>query len=48
MFGEQKMPKSKSEKEDKPFKCSGCGTPLSKFDETCPNCERINPHYILG
>ena len=37
-----------SKKEEKQFKCSGCGTPLGKFDERCPNCERLNPNYILG
>ncbi|MHA1302828.1 MAG: hypothetical protein ACTSQE_03545 [Candidatus Heimdallarchaeaceae archaeon] len=31
---------------DKTFKCTGCNTPLSIYDERCPNCERLNPHYI--
>ena len=31
---------------EKKFKCSGCGTPMSKYDEKCPNCERFNPDYI--
>ena len=33
--------------EDKPFQCSGCKTALGKYDEKCPNCERLNPHYCL-
>ena len=47
MFGEQEpsQPENKEE-EEKLFSCSGCGTPLGKMDETCPNCERINPDYI--
>ena len=48
MFGEEDPPKYNDKEEEKPFKCSGCGTPLDKTDEICPNCERINPHYILG
>ncbi len=28
------------------FKCSGCGTSMSKYDEKCSNCERSNPDYI--
>ena len=47
MFGEQDNPQLEDEKEEKPFRCSGCGTPLGKLDETCPNCERTNPNYIL-
>ena len=34
--------------EEKPYRCSGCGTPLSKYDEYCPNCERKNPHSIYN
>ncbi|UJG41995.1 MAG: hypothetical protein K9W45_05890 [Candidatus Heimdallarchaeum aukensis] len=34
------------EKEEKIFKCTGCHTPLSIYDERCPRCERKNPHYI--
>lgn len=34
--------------EEKPYRCSGCGTPLSKYDEYCPNCERKNPHSIYA
>ncbi|MHA1200759.1 MAG: hypothetical protein ACTSQF_15675 [Candidatus Heimdallarchaeaceae archaeon] len=48
MFGEKETPQSKDAEEEKPFRCSGCGTPMSKLDELCPNCERTNPHYILG
>ena len=32
---------------EKIFKCSGCGNLMSKYDEKCPNCERLNPNYIL-
>lgn len=32
---------------EKPFKCSGCSTPLDRYDEKCPNCERLNPNYFL-
>jgi len=34
-------------KDEKQFKCSGCGTLLGKYDEKCPNCERLNPNYVL-
>ncbi|MCE7742114.1 MAG: hypothetical protein GOP50_06615 [Candidatus Heimdallarchaeota archaeon] len=49
MFGEQEtpQPKNEEEEEEKLFRCSGCGTPLGRLDETCPHCERINPHYLL-
>lgn len=33
--------------EDKPYKCTGCKTPLGKYDEKCPYCERLNPNYVL-
>ena len=36
-----------SRKNEKQFKCSGCGTSLGKYDEKCPNCERLNPNYAL-
>jgi hypothetical protein len=38
----------KNKKEEKPFNCTGCETPLGKYDETCPNCERKNPKYLIG
>ncbi len=37
-----------SKKDEKQFRCSGCGALLGKYDEKCPNCERLNPNYILG
>ncbi|MBY9000285.1 MAG: hypothetical protein KGD64_05180 [Candidatus Heimdallarchaeota archaeon] len=37
----------KAKNEEKPFTCTGCGFPLGKYDEKCPNCERLNPNYIL-
>lgn len=30
---------------DEKFKCTGCRTTLTRDDEYCPNCERLNPHY---
>ncbi|MHA1668797.1 MAG: hypothetical protein ACTSUR_09075 [Candidatus Heimdallarchaeaceae archaeon] len=38
---------TKEKKEEKPYLCTGCNTPLGKYDEKCPKCERTNPHYIL-
>lgn len=35
-----------NKKKEIDFKCSGCGSPMSKYDEKCPNCERFNPDYI--
>ena len=45
-FSDANTSKNTDEKE-KPFKCSGCKTPLDKFEERCPNCERLNPNYYL-
>ena len=44
--GSEKIKQNK--KEEKPFKCTGCETQLGKYDETCPNCERKNPKYLVG
>ncbi|MCG3258635.1 MAG: hypothetical protein H7644_02730 [Candidatus Heimdallarchaeota archaeon] len=49
MFSEANSEKKETREEnEKPFKCTGCETPLSKNDEYCPNCERINPKYLTG
>ena len=37
---------NQNKKGKRKFKCSGCGLPMSKYDEKCPNCERLNPDYI--
>ena len=37
----------KDQNEEKPFVCTGCKTPLGKYDEKCPHCERLNPNYVL-
>jgi rubrerythrin len=39
--------KKESNNNETPFNCTGCGSPLGKFDENCPNCERLNPNYVL-
>lgn len=36
-----------SKNDEKLFNCTGCGSPLDKYDESCPNCERLNPNYVL-
>jgi hypothetical protein len=36
-----------AQNKEKPFQCSGCKAPLDKYDEKCPNCERLNPNYYL-
>ncbi|OLS33116.1 MAG: hypothetical protein HeimAB125_01870 [Candidatus Heimdallarchaeota archaeon AB_125] len=49
MFSDNDSDKIKDTKEEgKPFKCTGCETPLGKYDETCPHCERKNPKYLVG
>ena len=49
MFNDHNSDKKRKNEEDKkPYKCTGCGTPLSIYDETCPNCERRNPKYLVG
>ncbi len=49
MFSDTNSEKKEAkEKDEKPFKCTGCKTLLSKNDEFCPNCERINPKYLTG
>lgn len=49
MFSDTNSEKKEvKEKDEKPFKCTGCKTSLSKNDEFCPNCERINPKYLTG
>ena len=40
-------PKESNMSNEKPYRCSGCGTPLGKYEEKCSKCERINPNYIL-
>ncbi|MEE9410609.1 MAG: hypothetical protein V3V41_06750 [Candidatus Heimdallarchaeota archaeon] len=38
--------KKENKKDEKIFKCSGCRELMSKYDEKCLNCERLNPDYI--
>ncbi|MCK5409852.1 MAG: hypothetical protein KAJ30_06265 [Candidatus Heimdallarchaeota archaeon] len=44
---ESSTEKKESKNYEKQFNCTGCGSPLGKYDETCINCERINPNYVL-
>ncbi len=44
---ESSTEKKESKNDEKPFVCTGCGCPLGKYDETCINCERLNPNYVL-
>ena len=44
---ESSKKKKESKNGDKLFNCTGCGSPLGKYDEHCPNCERLNPNYVL-
>ena len=47
-YNEESSTKKKESKDDeKPFNCTGCGSSLGKYDESCPNCERSNPNYVL-
>ena len=49
MFSDNDSDKNnEKEHEKKQFKCTGCETPLGKYDEYCPNCERKNPKYLVG
>jgi len=44
---EESTEKKESKNDEKPFNCTGCGSPLGKYDESCTNCERLNPNYVL-
>ena len=46
-YKESSQEKEESNNDEKPFNCTGCGSSLGKYDEKCPNCERLNPNYVL-
>ncbi len=44
---ESSTEKEESKNDEQSFSCTGCGSSLGKYDKRCPNCERLNPNYVL-